>query len=172
MALAEVGRPHGVRGEVRLRPFNRDSNLLLELEEVLVRLADGSSHEVSIEHARRTPDAILMKLYSVDDRDRAEELRGATVCVRRGELPPLDPGEFYACDVEGAAVVVAVSGEEPRPFGRVRTLRSYPSADVLVVDTGDGGKPFEVPLVEAFVSSVDVEHNVVTLTSTEGLERE
>ena len=37
VALAEVARPHGVRGEVRLRLYNRDSDLLLEQDDVLVR---------------------------------------------------------------------------------------------------------------------------------------
>src|SRR5260370_38852159 len=100
--LAEIARPHGVRGEVRLKVFNADSDLLLEGEEVLVRSREGEEHEVSVERARRADDAILMKLYSVDDRDRAEELRGALVCVKRGGLPELDEGEFYVCDVRGA----------------------------------------------------------------------
>ena len=29
--LAEVARPHGVRGELRLKLFNKDSDLLLKL---------------------------------------------------------------------------------------------------------------------------------------------
>ena len=70
--LAEVARPHGVKGELRLRLFNATSDVLLDQEEVLVRLADGEENEVSVERARRADDAILMKLYSVDDRDRAE----------------------------------------------------------------------------------------------------
>src|SRR6516162_5211006 len=95
--LAEVARPHGVHGELRLRPFNRDSDLLLELDEVLVRFPDGEEHEVSVDGARRANDAILLKLHSVDDRDRADELRGALVCARRGEFPQLEAGEFYVC---------------------------------------------------------------------------
>ena len=57
-----------------------------------------------------------MRLAGVDDRDAAEALRGAEVCVRaRRASPPLDEGEFYACDLEGARVVLA-SGED---VGRV-----------------------------------------------------
>jgi 16S rRNA processing protein RimM len=168
--LADVARPHGVRGEVRLRPFNRDSELLLELDEVLVRLPDGEEHEVSVDGARRANDAILMKLHSVDDRDRAEELRGALVCVRRGDFPALGEGEFYACDVEGARVVLGGDGGE-RELGRVRELKTYPTADVLVVDAADGGHPWEVPLVDAIVGGVDVAAGVVTLRTTEGVER-
>src|SRR5271168_3861337 len=95
VALAEVARPHGVRGELRLKLFNKDSDMLLDRDEVLVRLPDGEEHEVSIDRARRADDAILMKLYSIDDRDRADELRGALLCVRRREFPPLGEGEFY-----------------------------------------------------------------------------
>jgi 16S rRNA processing protein RimM len=167
--LAEVARPHGVRGELRCRPFNRDSDLLLELDEVLVRFREGDQQEVSVDGARRANDAILLKLHSVDDRDRAEELRGALVCARRGEFPELEPGEFYACDVEGARVLA--EGPEERELGRVMELKSYPSVDVLVVAAADGGRPWEVPLVQSVVQRVDVAGGIVVLTGFDGLER-
>jgi 16S rRNA processing protein RimM len=170
--LAEVARPHGVRGELRLRLFNRDSDLLLGLDEILVRLPDGEEHEVSVESARRANDAILMRLFSVDDRSRADGLRGAVVCARRRDFPPLDEGEFYACDVEGARVVLADPEGEDREVGRVRALRNYPSTDVLVVDAADGGRPWEVPLVSDVVRSVDVSAGVVTISTLTGVERE
>lgn len=166
--LAEVMRPHGVRGELRLRLFNRDSDLLLELEEVLVRFPDGEEQEVSVDFARRANEAILLKLHAVDDRDGADELRGARVCVRRDQFPPLEPGEFYACDVEGARVVVE-GGEE---LGRVSELRSYPTLDVLVVPASDGGRAWEVPLTESVVKAVDVDAATITLATRDGVERE
>jgi 16S rRNA processing protein RimM len=164
--LAEVARPHGVHGEVRLKVFNQDSDVLLEQDDVLLRLPGGEEHEVSVDRARRADQAILMKLYSVDDRDRADEIRGALVCVRRGDFPELDSGEFYACDVFGAAV-----SHDGKEIGTVRDLRSYPTVDVLVVRAADGGKDYEVPLVEAIVERVDVEAETVVLKTLEGVER-
>jgi 16S rRNA processing protein RimM len=169
--LAEVLRPHGVRGEVRLKPYNRESDLLLGLEDVLLRLPDGEEHEVSVDGARRANDAVLMKLYSVDDRDHAAELRGAVVCARREDFPPLGAGEFYACDVEGALVVVDDGSGTPRDFGRVRALRSYPASEVLEVVPLDGSGAVEVPLVDAVVKGVDVASHVVTLRTLDGVEK-
>lgn len=175
--LAEVMRPHGVRGEVRLKVFNRESDLLLERDEVIVRLKGGEEHEVSVDRARRADAAILMKLHSIDDRDRADELRGALICVPRADFPEPEDGAFYACDIEGARVVLrevvegsAEEGEES-PVGTVRTLTSYPSVDVLVVKASDGGKDWEIPLVEPFVREVDIAGGVVVLGTLEGLER-
>jgi 16S rRNA processing protein RimM len=165
--LAQVMRPHGVRGELRLRPFNKDSDLLLSLDEVLVRFPEGDEQEVSVDGARRANDAILMKLHAVDGREGADGLRGAIVCARRADFPPAEDGEFYACDVEGARVLVE-GGEE---LGLVTELKTYPTVDVLVVTAQDGGRPWEVPLVEAVVKAVDLEAGVVTLATLEGVER-
>lgn len=164
--LARVARPHGVRGEVRLSMFNRDSDVLLDADEVLVRFEDGDQQEVSVDSARRADDAILMKLYSVDDRNRAQALRGALVCARRSDFPPLEEGEFYACDVVGARVVA-----QGREIGRVRELVAYPAAEVLRVDAADGGRPWEVPLVDSVIARLDVAEGVVELATLEGVER-
>ena len=169
--LAEVARPHGVRGELRLKLFNKDSDILLTLDEVLVRLPDGEEHEVSIDGARRADDAILMKLHSIDGRDRADELRGAILCAKRGEFPAPDEGEFYVCDVVGANVVVTEADGGTRLIGKVTELRSYPSVSALVVAAADGGKDWEIPLVEAFIAEVDVVGGTVTLVTMEGLDR-
>ncbi|MGH7271500.1 MAG: ribosome maturation factor RimM [Polyangiaceae bacterium] len=171
--LAEVARPHGVRGEVRLRLYNSDSRLLLDLDEVLLRFSDGEEEEVSVDSVRRADDAILMKLYSVDDRNRAEDLRGAKICARRRDFPALEGGEFYACDVEGARVVVeSEGGGAAHELGRVIELRTYPATDVLLVAASDAGRPWEVPLVGAIVRSVDVAAGVVTLITMDGVERD
>lgn len=169
--LAEVARPHGVRGELRLRLYNRDSDLLLEQDEVHVRFPDGVEQEVSVDGARRADDAILMKLHSVDSRNRADELRGAIVSVRRGAFPDPLPGEFYACDIEGARVVVEEEGAPARELGVVTAMRAYPANDVLEVAAADGGLPWEVPLVDAVVRSVDVAGGLVTLLTMVGVER-
>lgn len=164
VALAEVARPHGVRGEVRLRLYNEDSDVLLDRDEVLVRLPDGTEHEVSVDFARRADRAILMKLHSVDDRNRAEEIRGAKICVRRGDFPALEPGEFYACDVEGAEVRLGEAGGEV--LGVVREFLSYPSIDALLIE-GPRGR-FEVPVSENWIR--EVQPGRVVLATLDGIE--
>mgnify|MGYP005853776489 CR=1 FL=1 len=165
--LAEIARPHGVRGEVRLRLFNKASDTLLGQEEVLVRLPDGEEHEVTVEKARRADDAILMKLFSVDDRDRAEELRGALVCIRRRDFPEAADDEFYAVDVLGAEVRL-----EGARIGEVAEIVSYPSVEAMRVRADDGEGDWEVPLTDMFVAKVDAAARLVDLVTLEGLERQ
>lgn len=164
IALAEVARPHGVRGELRLRVFNADSDLLLDVETVRV-----NDKEKIVDYARRANEAILMKLRGVDDRDVADTLRGAKISLRRDQFPELEEGEFYVCDVEGARVVF-----EGKDVGKVTTIRSYPSVEAMVVEglrTSEVRDPpsvenkgeLEIPLTDAFIERVDVENGVVVL---------
>ncbi len=164
--LAEVTRPHGVRGEVRLKVYNSDSELLLEQDEVLVRRKERPDAMMQLESVRGADTGFLLaKFRGVDDRDAAELLRGAAVCIDRSEFPPVEDGEFYVCDVIGARLV-SPSGE----LGRVEDFVGYPSADVLVVrlENGAGEGTVELPLVDDFIERVDPDAGQVVLTN-EGL---
>lgn len=153
--VAVVARAHGVRGELRLRVHNPDSDLLLARPRVALRAADGELRAAKIERARAANGAILAFFEGVGDRDAADALRGREVCVRRSDFPKLDDGEFYVCDVLGAEVVDAGG-----PIGRVVDWVSYPSVDVLVVERPVGRK-LEIPVLEHTIEGVDVVAGVV-----------
>jgi 16S rRNA processing protein RimM len=148
--LAEIARPHGIAGELRLKVYNLDSDLLLRRPPVLLRLPDGTERQATLSAAREVDKALLVRVSGVDDRNAAEALRGAEVCVPRALLPPPAEGEFYAWDLEGAQAVLT-SGE---PVGRET----------------EGGKRIEVPLVEAYVARVDADRGVVELVTVDGLD--
>jgi 16S rRNA processing protein RimM len=160
-----VARPHGIAGELRLKVYNLDSDLLLRRPPVLLRLPDGTERSAALSAAREIDKAFLVRVAGVDDRDAAEALRGAEVCVPRASLPPPAEGEFYAWDLEGAQAMLT-SGET---VGRVTELASYPTCDVLIVER-EGGKRLEVPLVEAYVARIDTDRGVVELVTIEGLD--
>ena len=172
--IAEIARPHGVRGELRLKLFNEGSELIARGRKVMMVEAiakPGASAlvgalsapraeavEKTIVAARPANGALLVRMNGVDDRDVAESLRGRLLCVRRDELPEPEEGEFYACDVEGARVEL-VSGDV---IGEVTELISYPTCDALRVKLTDG-KSIEVPLVDDYVAEVDADSHLVKL---------
>lgn len=57
--LAEVARPHGVRGELRLKVYNQDSDLLVSAREVTLRMPDGQTRPARLRTVRRANDALL-----------------------------------------------------------------------------------------------------------------
>lgn len=165
VAIGEIARPHGVQGELRLKLYNPDSDLLARRPRLRLRLGDGSLRDATITSAREVNKAILVRLADVEDRDAAEALRGAEILVPREAFPALEDGEFYACDLEGARAVMS-SGEE---IGTVTGLASYPTCDVLVIERSSGGR-VEVPLLDPYVGAVDVAARKVEIRTLDGLD--
>jgi 16S rRNA processing protein RimM len=163
IAVAEVARPHGVRGELRVRVYSGDPALLLRRPPIRLRASDGEITAVRIRNARPADKALLIDLEGVGDRNAAEALRGAEILVERTEFAPLDEGEFYACDIEGARAELT-TGE---PIGTVTGLGTYPTCDVLLIDRE--GNRLEVPLLPQFVESVDTDAKIVRILTLDGL---
>src|ERR1700721_3177414 len=102
ICLGQIGAPHGVRGEVRLRSFTANPDAItgygpLETE-------DG--HVVKIESLRRAKDHFVVRLAGDSEPGAAERLTNVTVYVLRERLPAPDHAdEFYHVDLIGLAAV-------------------------------------------------------------------
>lgn len=163
VVVGVVTRPQGIHGEVRVRLHNAESELCAAGRSFTLR-APGLERRVRVARVRAANGALVVAFEGVEDRDQAEKLRGAELSVPRAELPALEDGEFYACDIEGA-VAQLVSGET---IGKVVALESYPTCNVLVVEE-DGGARREFPLTDDVVAEVDVAARRVLLKTREGL---
>jgi 16S rRNA processing protein RimM len=162
--LAVVARPHGVRGELRLKLHNPDSEVLLRKPAIRLALPDGTHRPGKLRAARKVPGALLVQLEGVSDRDMADAMRGVQLEVSREVLDAPDEDEFYVCDLEGCDAML-----EGRVYGRIKTVVNYPTCDALVIDKADGGR-IEVPLAAAHVGAIDLEAGTLELLSIDGLE--
>jgi 16S rRNA processing protein RimM len=163
VAIGQIARPHGVQGELRVRVYNPESGLLARGRTVVIQPAEGAARPSKVARVRETEGALLVTLETVGDRNAAEAVRGAELLIKRSEFPDLPDGEFYACDVEGARVLL--NGEE---IGSVVRLSSYPTCDVLVI-TKTGGEEVELPLVDGVVERVDSDAGEVHISSLDTL---
>jgi 16S rRNA processing protein RimM len=149
VVLGVVGRPHGVRGELWLRPHNTHGHSFEGLRQLLL-VRDGIPMTYEIASLRVAPDGAIVKLAGVDNREAAAALTLAEVRAPRAALPPLGAGEYYVSDVIGCAV----EREDGAPLGRVTGTFWNGAQDVMVVE----GPPGEtlIPLVPDFIVTVDV----------------
>ena len=102
--LGVVGAPFGVRGWVKLRSFTDPPDRLLQHRRVQLGLG-GTWTAYKIEASGRSGGQLTAKLSGVDDRTRAQALRGAKVGVPRSELPLRDDKDFYRADLIGCEVL-------------------------------------------------------------------
>jgi 16S rRNA processing protein RimM len=162
--LAAVVRAHGLRGELVLKPFNPESDLLREVPHVLLKGADGSVSTHKVRGARGHREHVILALDDVCDRDAAEALRGSLVCVLRRDLPELGEGEYYLIDLLG----LEVRDQQDRLLGRVEDVLQYPSVSCLHVVGDDGA--WEIPDTDRYLVEVDLQAGVVRVDHVDELD--
>lgn len=138
--LGEFGRPHGVRGLLRVRSFTAEPGNLTAYGP----LTDESGGRV-FAITLLAPD--LARVEGVEDRDAAQRLTGTKLYVERDRLPPPeDPEEFYLSDLQGLLAVT----EDGRELGAVEAVEDHGGGPFLVV-----GRDL-IPFTRACVPVVDV----------------
>lgn len=143
--MGKLVRRHGVRGEIRLLPYNPDSPALYSVDEIALRDGSGPVQWVRICGRRPHKSFLLLRFEGVDTAEKADELIGRTALLRRDQLPELDDGEIYHCDLIGRTVVTEAGDR----LGVVREILPTGSNDVLIVD-GEG-REYLIPWIDDIV---------------------
>jgi len=153
--LGLVGAPFGVRGWVKLRSHTDPPERLLEHRSLQLGLG-GTWRTYRLEASGRSGGRLTAKLAGIDDRDQAQALRGAQVCVPRSELPQRDDRDFYRADLLGCEVV-NLAGVR---LGVVQHFVETPAHALMVVR---GAKEYWVPAVPQHLRRVDLQARQVVV---------
>jgi len=147
--LGFVGAPFGVRGWVKLRSHTDPPERLLDHRNLV--LGQGSVWQnYRIEASGRSGGALTVKLAGVEDRDHAQALRGAQVCVLRSELPQRDDKDFYRADLIGCEVV----NLEGTGLGTVQHFIETPAQVLMVVR---GTQEYWIPAIPQHLRRVELQ---------------
>ena len=162
MAVAELGSPHGLAGQLRLWPYQPGAPSLTPGRPVLLE-RDGAWLATSVAKVAPHGRGMLIVLDGVGDRDAGAELTGMRVLVRAHDLPPLDAGEFYHHELHGFAMVTT----DGRMLGTIAETMSTGLNDVWVVR--DGGGEHLIPIIADVVREIDRAGRRVVIEPMPGL---
>jgi 16S rRNA processing protein RimM len=164
IAVGQLGRAHGIRGEV---------TVMVRTDDPDVRFVPGTT--LATEPPERGPltvaatrwhsGRLIVTFEGVRDRNAAEDLRGTLLVLDSAQIPvPDDPDEFCDHQLIGLGVVTAAGD----PVGEVTDVLHH--GQDLVVRRGHGaaGETL-VPFVSAIVTDVDVPGGRLVIDPPPGL---
>jgi 16S rRNA processing protein RimM len=150
VCVAQIGAPHGVRGEVRLFAFTEDP---LAVTRYGPLQSEDGAREVEIESARPGKQGLVVRLRGVGDRDAAARLRNVRLYVARSRLPATgDADTFYHADLIGLAAMTP----DGRRLGTVTAVQNFGAGDILEIRPEAGGETLMLPFTTDAVPSIDV----------------
>jgi len=153
--LGKVAGTFGVQGWVKINSYTDPPENILEYAELLLG-SPGRWTAIQLENGRITGKGVLGKLKGIETPEDARTRVGAELGVRRIDMPPPAPGEYYWSDLEGAEAESA-TGEK---LGKVDHFRSTPAGTMIVIR---GEREVWVPFVKDRIVKVDLEQGRIVL---------
>ena len=161
--VAEVIRPHGLRGEVKITLHSDVPDRFAVGGELLLTGGGRSRQRVRIAQFRTVRGGALIRFKGISDRDQAEALRGARLEVAASDSPAAPAGMYYFHELVGCRCFDAEHGE----LGEVAEVIEDGGGILLLVRQGDQSLP--VPFVESFLDAVDIAARRIDLRLPPGL---
>ena len=165
LVIGEVLRPHGVRGEVRMRVITDDREQLRDLEYVYLGKSPGDARKRKLELAgcRFNKAYALLSFAGCASRDQAERLRDQLVMIDMAQAAPLEDGQYYLFQLIGMRVLA-----DDQELGRIREVLQTGANDVYIIDSDPHGELL-IPAHEETIADIDFEARAITMTLPEGL---
>jgi 16S rRNA processing protein RimM len=158
LIVGTIGRAHGLRGQVTVRP--RTDSIEERFAPGVVLQAAGRPLTVASFNLQQ--GRLVVAFAEVAGRSAAEELRGVDLWAE-GVPDAIGEDEYHDTELIG---LVAVDPEGTR-LGEVTAVRHHPSQDLLVLRTAAGVRM--VPFVMELVPEVDVPGGRLVVNPIPGL---
>lgn len=166
LIIGKILRPHGVKGELRVKVMSDYPERVRELETVFVGDDPQRPEAVaySVQAARLHQDYLLLKLKEIPDRNQAEPLRGQYVMIDLENAIPLDDDEFYLYEVIGLDVQTTGGAA----LGTVQDVIETGANDVYIVNSRRYGRLL-LPIHGETLIHIDFEQGIITVQLPDGL---
>jgi 16S rRNA processing protein RimM len=152
---------HGLKGDAKVRPADRDADWSDSLESVLVfDVKSGQPRRLEISNSKHNGPHVLLRFTEYPDRTAAEPLMGLELYAIPDELPEPENDQYYANDLIGLSVFTPDGTE---PCGIVNDMVSSTGSDFLELRMSENDKLIVVPFQSHFFPEVDLKARRLTL---------
>lgn len=165
LGVGEIVRPHGIRGEVRIKLTTDFPERVVKQDHLLLATSpndDGESY--AVERGRLHQGFAIIKFKTIADRNDAERLRGRYVKISMEQAVPLADDEYYHFQLVGLEMVT-VEGES---IGTVESILETGANDVYIVRSIKYGEIL-IPAIESVIQDINLADQKIIITPIPGL---
>lgn len=133
LLIGQVGKPHGLRGELKVTCFSGQPENLRHYSELVLVDAEGRlSAPLAVKSCRIQGKYVVLAFASIRCRDEAEKTVGVGVLVAKENLPAVSDGEYYWHEYIGKRLL----DQAGTVIGTIHQLFNNGAHDVFVVRSG------------------------------------
>lgn len=165
--IAKVVSAQGLKGELRIKPYNAQPDWLNSIKSAYIFNPDQPAMRKKYDILQLTDmgKMLMLRLDGINTRQEAEKMIGWYMAVPEADLPELTQGEYYADQLRGLSVF---SSDCQRRLGFVKEILSATNGDFIEVHQ-EKGQTVLVPFEPHFMDKIDLENKRMYLKGLDSL---
>ena len=150
--VASIEKAHGIRGAVLVHSYCENPEDFLTYP-----LYTKNGQKIDLQFVGIHKRSFICHIEGIDDRTKAEAMRGIKLFAPQKYLPQLEQEEFYHYKLIG----LSVQKLDGTKIGQVVAVQNYGASDLLYVK----GEEFDefIPFTKDFVPKIDFENNIIVI---------
>ena len=158
LSIARTGGAYGVRGWVRIVPFEQGEPLFAAKTWHFIAM-NGQQRALLVTELKHHGAQLIAKFEGIDSKEDADRLRGQIALFRENFPDLADQDEHWAVDIIGCRVI----NREGEELGTVCDISDNGVQDILVVRSNapESGREYLIPVVEQYVEDIDTDERVI-----------
>ena len=155
LKLAQVLKPQGIKGELKLKAFTDDLARFSDLAHLYFK--SGENYICyKVDSSRTYKNFVYVKLKEINSIEQAETLRNKFLYIDRDNAAKLPEGSDYIADIIGCAVY-----NESKKIGVVKEIINNGAGDIYVLTAEQGEIMF--PAAPGVITLRDVKKKLITV---------
>ena len=159
IAIADIVKPKGLKGELKVFLYNKNSKTLKKNINVWIELDADNYQSLVVEYLLSSGKYEIIKFERIDSRNESEGFSNGRIYVSRADFD--NAKDLYLVDLIG----FMVKDEFGLEYGEVRDIINLPTNDSLIFFYKE--KEIIIPISDDFIELFDFKHKVVIVKNSD-----
>ena len=156
ICIGKIDGAFGVSGLVKITSFCQPKRSIKSYKPIYI---DGSTNPIRVEFTTKKNNSFNARVNNIFDMEKAKQLSGKYLYVKRETLPNLNKDEFYHSDL----ICCNVLNEEFEMIGPITGVENHGASDIIEFLNEKTNKKILIPLTKQFVKKIAVEKKYIVI---------
>ncbi len=164
-----ITSPQGIKGKIKVKSLSDFEERFTKPGKRWIQKENETPRELDLTHGFKKPgkESYIITFKGINDRNKAENLKGHKILVKFDAIPKLNKGEFHLTELVNLKVKI-LENNQLNIIGKVINLANEKN-NLLVIQLLKNNKEVLVPFVEEIVPVVDIKKQFIVITPPSGL---
>ena len=164
-----ITSPQGINGKIKVKPLSDFEERFTDPGIRWIQKENETPREFELTHGLKKPgkESYIVTFKGINNRNKAENIKGHKILVKVDEIPKLSKGEFHLTELVNLKVKI-LENHQLHIIGKVINLANEKN-NLLVIQLLKNNKEVLIPFVKEIVPVVDIKKNFILLTPPSGL---